>query len=124
MNWIKLLPLMLYPELEQNPSYLNSKMWKMYLLLKCLCEYFLSPRKSDYQIDVQTKIVNDYLKIRLSLIDEIDAPAISPKHIFVQYYAEIERQVGCVANLQTNIGESKVATICENLMLLSFELHD
>ena len=60
-KFIQLLSLMIYPELSKNPNYLKSKEWKLYLLLKSLCEYLLSPEKSDHQIDLQTKTLNDYL---------------------------------------------------------------
>ena len=82
------LSLMLYPELLKNREFLDSKEWKLYLLLKSLCEYFLATEKSDHQIDLQTDTLHSYLKIRLSLIDDsLDVPnVISPKHIFTLHY--------------------------------------
>ena len=97
---------MLYPELLKNTEFLDSKVWRLYLLLKSLCEFFLSPEKSDYQIDIQTKTLHEYLDIRLSLIDDSSSEfyekPISPKHTFSLHYAKIERTVGCLANLDTN----------------------
>ena len=72
-KFIQLLSIMVYPELATNVNFVKSKYWKMFVLLKTLCQYFMAPKLSDHQIDIQTRILKEYLKLRLSLIDEDDA---------------------------------------------------
>ena len=101
-KWIQYLSLMLFPELEKDETFLKSKYWRLFLLLKNLCEFLLAPKLSDFQVEQQTKLLHEYLEIRLSLIDEDDVCPISPKHLFATHYDEIIRSVGCLAWLHTN----------------------
>ena len=55
-KWIQFLSLMIYPELLKNPAFVKSKYWKLYILLKKVCQYFLASRLSDYQVDQQTAV--------------------------------------------------------------------
>ena len=80
---------MLYSNLVKNASFLKSKEWKLYILLKTFCEYLQAPKKSDYQIDVQTQILHDYIAIRLSLINDEDVKPLSPKHTFSLHYSGV-----------------------------------
>ena len=108
-KFIQLLSIMVYPELANNVNFVKSKYWKMFVLLKTLCQYFMAPKLSDHQIDIQTKILKEYLKLRLSLIDEEDATSLSPKHLFALFYDETIRSVGCLAHSHTNREEAKNA---------------
>lgn len=101
-KWIQLLPLMLYSDLKKNQSFFKTKEWKLFLLLKSLCEYLLAPQKSEHQIKIQTQMLHNYMKIRLSLINDEDVGPLSPKHLFGFEYEEIEREVGCLSHLHTN----------------------
>ena len=87
-KFIQLMSLMLYEQLLEKPEFLQSREWKMFLLLKQLCEFFLSPRKSEHQINIQTEILYEYLNIRLSLISESVSP-ITPKHTFTTHYSGV-----------------------------------
>ena len=100
--WIQYLSVMLYQELKKNTEFLRTKYWKLFVLLKTLSEYFLSPKLSEYQIDCQTKILHQYMSIRLALIDEDDLAPISPKHTFAFHYSDIEKRVGLLSHLHTN----------------------
>ena len=71
-------------------------------MLKELCEYFLSPELSDFQVEVQTKLLHSYIELRLSLIDEDETAKISPKHVFSLHYEEIIRTIGCLIHYHTN----------------------
>ena len=98
---------MIYPELLQNKAYLKTKYWRLYILLKKLCQFFLASKLSDYQVNQQTELLHEYLSLRLSLIDEDDISPISPKHIFATFYDQKIRSVGCLSTLHTNRYESK-----------------
>ena len=78
---------MLYLDLKKSAEFLKSKYWKMFVLIKTLSEYFLSKQLSEYQVDLQTKVLHQYMSIRLSLIDEDDLSPISPKHTFSMHYS-------------------------------------
>ena len=78
---------MLYLDLKKSAEFLKSKYWKMFVLIKTLSEYFLSKQLSEYQVDLQTKVLHQYMSIRLSLIDEDDWSVISPKHTFSMHYS-------------------------------------
>ena len=111
-KWIQYLPLLLYSELIDSKDFLKTKEWQLFLLLKELCEHYLSNMLSDHQIDEQTDLLHQYLKIRLSLISDADADGkkvgpITPKHLFAMNYPAIQRYVGLVAHFHTNRFESK-----------------
>ena len=78
-------------------------------MLKSLCEYFLAPKLSDHQVNLQTELLHQYLSVRLSLITEDEPTPISPKHVFATHYDKVIRSVGCLAHIQTNSGECKNA---------------
>ena len=111
-KWIQYLSLLLYSELINRKDFLKTKEWQLFLLLKELCEHYLSNLLSDHQIDEQTGLLHQYLKIRLSLISDTDADVkkvgpITPKHLFAMNYAEIQRRVGLIVHYHTNRFESK-----------------
>ena len=102
---------MLYPELSlpENAGFLQTKEWKLFIMLKSLCEYFLAPKLIDHQVNMQTELLHQYLSVRLSLITENEPTAISPKHVFSTHYDKVIRSVGCLAHCHTNSGECKNA---------------
>ena len=50
-KFIQYLPILLYQELQSNPEFLKSKIWKFFILLKNLSEFFQSTKLSDYQVE-------------------------------------------------------------------------
>ena len=62
----------------------------------------MAPKLSESQVLEQTKLLHEYLEIRLSLIDGEDIGPVSPKHLFSLHYEEIIRSVGCLSHYDTN----------------------
>ena len=101
-KFIQYLPVMMYEELSRHSEFVKSKQWKLYTMLKELCEYFNSPELSDFQINLQTQLLHEYLDLRISLKNEDEMGPISPKHTFSVHYEEIIRTVGCLIHMHTN----------------------
>ena len=66
-RFIQFLSLLLFDELNENPTFLNSAVWKLYLLVKRICEIVCSARLSEDQVNELHDVVRKYLDIRIKL---------------------------------------------------------
>ena len=66
-RFIQFLGLLVFDELNENPTFLNSAVWKLYLLVKRICEIVCSARLSEDQVNELHDVVKKYLDIRIKL---------------------------------------------------------
>ena len=66
-RFIQFLGLLVFDELNENPTFLNSAVWKLYLLVKRICEIVCSARLSEDQVNELNDVVRKYLDMRIKL---------------------------------------------------------